>query len=129
MPALRESPNQPTPERQAESEPPLSRVLGLLLGIAGMALYLGGVQLAWRGKMGTFDELGGMEFWRFGPALTGIGCMLFCAACALIWQLSLKRLILLVLISGIMIWCASDVGKRTGRDSIERQKRLESFNP
>jgi hypothetical protein len=103
--------NLPTPSRVRASGQPATptkddtrrltlRVFGLLLGIAGMALYCGGVQCAWRGPA---SEMGTDTLFQIGAASSSVGCMLFCTAIAMIWQLSLKRLMLLVALAGALV--------------------------
>lgn len=94
------------------------RMGGFFLGVTGMAFYLAGVQMAWRGALND-----GTEMWQVGPIVAGVGCMLFCAAIALIWRLSLKRLILLVLLAGVMVGGASQVGLATSGPLSKRFQR------
>jgi len=109
----------PTP---APLPPPSGRaqVGGFFLGVVGMAFYLAGVQFAWRDKIEFIPVNDNIKVWQYAPVFAAVGCMFFCAAIALIWRLTLKRLILIVFLAGFMVWGVSQVGLATGAGLLKQ---------
>ncbi|MEI6234398.1 MAG: hypothetical protein WCT04_15205 [Planctomycetota bacterium] len=92
---------------------PTKQVVGFYLGLVGMALLMLGAQLAFRGRIEWIDLPPSISLWQVGPFVASIGCMIFCAAYVMIWNVSLKRLILMVVLAGILVWGVAFVGLDT----------------
>lgn len=92
---------------------PTKQVVGFYLGLSGIALFMLGAQLAYRGRIEWIELPPSISLWQIGPFVASIGCMLFCAAYVMIWNVSLKRLMLMVVLAGILVWGVACVGLET----------------
>jgi membrane-bound ClpP family serine protease len=94
--------------------------VGFLLGFAGMGLYAIGINVAINGLVGRSLRIS----IEWGPIISSVGAALFCVAIAVLWRLSLIRLMLLVALAGLMIWVvvaakeAHGDERRTGAGNI-----------
>ncbi len=94
--------------------PPTRGALGCFLGILGLGLFGIGTSLAAGGWLVQRMELSP----SFGPVVAAIECSLFCAGLALVYRMSMLRLVMLVFLVGLLTWAVTAIKER--RDANAR---------